>query len=418
MKPRKMKDSGILWIGQIPEGWAVRKLRFLGSLDSNGVDKKTREDEPLFKAVHYMDVYKNSLGEIGNSEDYLVISAPAEKGAACALLQGDVIFTNSSETPDDIGHSAVVKQDLDNTLFGYHLTRFRPFEKMALRFEKYLFGNQYLKSWFASRATGITRYSITYQDFAEALLPVPSVPEQERIAAYLDGKCGEIDRVIAAKERQNELLKVQRAAIISETVTKGLNPKAKFKDSGIEWAGMVPAKWWIKKIKYMAHMRSGETIPASEIDESGTYPVYGGNGLRGYTDKFTHEGFRLLIGRQGALCGNVRWADGKYWASEHAVVATLLNGCDGWWFYYLLTAMDLNRYSESAAQPGISVDRIINLKIPVPDYPEEQKSIAAYLDTRCGEIDRVMAANEGMVAKLKAYRSSVIWEAVTGKVAV
>ena len=79
MKPRKMKDSGILWIGQIPEGWAVRKLRFLGSLDSNGVDKKTREDEPLFKAVHYMDVCKNSIGEIGNGEDCLGISAPCEK---------------------------------------------------------------------------------------------------------------------------------------------------------------------------------------------------------------------------------------------------------------------------------------------------------------------------------------------------
>ena len=195
---RKMKDSGIPWIGQIPEGWEVHKLRFLGWLDSNGVDKKIREDEPLFKSIHYMDVYKNSLGEVGNSENYLVVSAPADKGKDCALFQGDVIFTNSSETPEDIGHSTVVNQDLDNTLFGYHLTRFRPFGKMVLNFEKYLFGNQYLKSWFASRATGITRYSITYQDFAEALIVLPPVLDQERIASFLDEKCEEIDRVIEA----------------------------------------------------------------------------------------------------------------------------------------------------------------------------------------------------------------------------
>ena len=438
MKPRKMKDSGIPWIGQIPEGWTVRKLRFLGSLDSNGVDKKTREDEPLFKAVHYMDVYKNSLGEIGNSEDYLVISAPAEKGAACALFQGDVIFTNSSETPDDIGHSAVVKQDLDNTLFGYHLTRFRPFGKMALRFEKYLFGNQYLKSWFASRATGITRYSITYQDFAEALPPVPSVPEQERIATYLDGKCGEIDRVIAAKERQNELLQAQRAALISETVTKGLNPKAKFKDSGIEWIGKMPSTWSARRIKMAAKLLRGKFSYRPRNEPSlydGPYPfiqtgdVANANGyIRQYTQTLNEHGLSVstlfpkntLIMTIAANIGDVAILDFDACFPDSIIgFVPSLDILGMKYLFYAFKAMkgELLSLAPVNTQGNLNIERVGNMPLPLPSLPE-QEQIAAYLDVRCGEIDRVMAANEGMVAKLKEYRSSLIWEAVTGKICV
>ena len=391
MKPRKMKDSGIPWIGQIPEGWTVRKLRFLGSLDSNGVDKKTREDEPLFKAVHYMDVYKNSLGEIGNSEDYLVISAPSEKGAACALFQGDVIFTNSSETPDDIGHSAVVKQDLDNTLFGYHLTRFRPFEKMALRFEKYLFGNQYLKSWFASRATGITRYSITYQDFAEALLPVPSVPEQERIAAYLDEKCEEIDRVIAAKERQNELLQAQRAAIISETVTKGLNPKAKFKDSGIEWIGKIPAEWSLRRMKWLGKSIIGLTYSPEDVADDGTLVMRSSNVQGGkivyddnvYVQKKIPEDLVLrkndilICSRNGsrALIGKCALIDERAAGQTFGTFMTVFRSPANSYLFHVLNSRLFNFYLGAFLTSTINqltTENLNNMVVPVPKTTAEQ----------------------------------------------
>ena len=187
----------------------------------------------------------------------------------------------------------------------------------------------------------------------------------------------------------------------------------KMKDSGIPWIGEIPEGWGVNKLKYLTFMKSGEAIPASEIEESGEFPVYGGNGLRGFANRFTHDGFHLLIGRQGALCGNVHHADGKFWESEHAVVVTMIEKCDGNWIYYLLSAMKLNQYSESAAQPGISVDKVRNLSVPLPNTTEEQKKIAGYLDSRCGEIDRVIAAKERQNELLRDQRAAVIHEAVT-----
>lgn len=437
MKPRKMKDSGIPWIGEIPEGWTVRKLRFLGRLDSNGVDKKIREGEPQFKSVHYMDVYKNALNEIGDSDNYLVVSAREEKAEACALNQGDVLFTNSSETPDDIGHSTVVRQDLDRTLFGYHLTRFRSYEKMALRFEKYLFGSQYLKSWFASRATGITRYSITYQDFAEALLPIPTSQEQERIAAYLDEKCGEIDRVIAAKERQNELLRDQRAAVIHEAVTKGLNPKVKFKESGVEWIGKIPADWTLDKIKWLGKSIIGLTYSPEEVASDGTLVLRASNIQGGQVvyddnvyvrkeipdDIILRKDDILICSRNGsrALIGKCALIDEKAAGQTFGAFMTVLRSPANRYLFHVLNSQLFSFYLSAFLTSTINqltTENLNNMVVPMPKTPAEQQQIAAHLDARCGEIDRVMAANEGMVAKLKEYRSSLIWEAVTGKVAV
>jgi len=187
----------------------------------------------------------------------------------------------------------------------------------------------------------------------------------------------------------------------------------KMKDSGIKWIGRIPVGWELKKLKFLAHMKSGDALSASKIDENGDFPVYGGNGIRGYTDKYTHDGYHLLIGRQGALCGNIHKIRGRFWASEHAIVVTLCGNYSGGWLYYLLSAMNLNQYSESAAQPGISVDRVQNLHISAPKLLKEQEQIAIYLDKRCGEIDRVIAGKERQNKLLKEQRTAIIQEAVT-----
>ncbi len=412
----RMKDSRIEWIGEIPADWEVRKLRYFGHLDSSGVDKKIRDGEPLFKSIHYINVYNNSFSELGNRDDYLIVSADESK-MKCKLVRGDVLFTNSSETAKDIGHSVVIKEDLSDTLFGYHLMRLRPTEKVVLEYEKYMFGNRYLKEWFGLRANGITRYGINYIDFADALILIPPIALQEKIALLLDSRCAEIDAVIAAKQRQNELLQEQRQSIIFEAVTKGLDPTVTYKDSGVEWIGEMPEGWEVRKIKYVARMKSGESITATLIDEQGEYPVYGGNGLRGFTESVTHEGKFILIGRQGALCGNVHLVEGKFWASEHAIVVNVIGDYLVDWFSDVLQTMNLNQYSESAAQPGISVDRVLNLFVPVPSK-HEQEAIVVFLKSKCAELDRVVAANNAVIDKLKEYRQSLIFEAVTGKIAV
>ncbi|KIN90058.1 restriction endonuclease subunit S [Thauera sp. SWB20] len=173
-----------------------------------------------------------------------------------------------------------------------------------------------------------------------------------------------------------------------------------------------PAHWTCQKLKHVASLRSGESITSNDISDSGEYPVYGGNGVRGYTSSHTHEGEYPLIGRQGALCGNINYASGKFWASEHAVVVHVREGHVVRWLGEVLRSMDLNQYSQSAAQPGISVEVIENLPIPVP--PEfEQEVIAAYLDRETARIDRLIAAKERMLALLEEKRAALISRVVT-----
>lgn len=173
-----------------------------------------------------------------------------------------------------------------------------------------------------------------------------------------------------------------------------------------------PAHWTCQKLKHVASLRSGESITSNDISDSGEYPVYGGNGVRGYTSSHTHEGEYPLIGRQGALCGNINYASGKFWASEHAVVVHVREGHVVRWLGEVLRSMDLNQYSQSAAQPGISVEVVENLPIPVP--PEfEQEVIAAYLDRETARIDRLIAAKERMLALLEEKRAALISRVVT-----
>lgn len=184
------------------------------------------------------------------------------------------------------------------------------------------------------------------------------------------------------------------------------------KPSGIPWLGEVPAHWEVKRLKHVAKLRSGEAITIDAIEEEGAYPVFGGNGLRGFTEGYTHEGDYALIGRQGALCGNVNYAHGKFWASEHAVVCHPVSEVDHLWLGELLRSMNLGQYSQSAAQPGLAVERIEALLIPVPPLPE-QRAIAAFLDERTARIDALVARKRRLVQLLKEKRQALITRAVT-----
>lgn len=185
-----------------------------------------------------------------------------------------------------------------------------------------------------------------------------------------------------------------------------------YKDSGVEWLGEVPGHWNICALKRIADLKSGESITAEDIEEDGEFPVFGGNGLRGFTTRYTHEGAYALIGRQGALCGNINYATGKFWASEHAVVATPKVAVETHWLGELMRAMNLNQYSVSAAQPGLSVEIVGNLRIPVPTAAE-QTAIATFLDRETAKIDALVAEQEKLIALLQEKRQAVISHAVT-----
>jgi type I restriction enzyme S subunit len=159
-------------------------------------------------------------------------------------------------------------------------------------------------------------------------------------------------------------------------------------------------------------MRAGDAIESDQIGPDGAYPVYGGNGVRGYATEFSHDGQFVLIGRQGALCGNVHQVSGQFWASEHAIVATPQDDVDTRWLAYVMTAMDLGQYSMSAAQPGIGVSTIGALGTPRPSWVV-QRQIADFLDAETTQIDRLIAKQTGLIDTLRERRAAVVDEVVT-----
>lgn len=176
----------------------------------------------------------------------------------------------------------------------------------------------------------------------------------------------------------------------------------------------VPTHWARTRVKYLVRsMRAGDTITAESIEKTGEYPVYGANGLRGFTSRLTHRGSHVLIGRQGALCGNVHLVSGEFWASEHAIVATPVGDVDVRWFVALLRVMNLGQYSTSAAQPGIGVGQIAPLHVYVPPL-DEQRAIADYLDHETAQIDALVAKQEELLTLLAERKRSVLDHVLSG----
>lgn len=191
-----------------------------------------------------------------------------------------------------------------------------------------------------------------------------------------------------------------------------MRPYPAYKDSGVEWLGEVPEGWEVVALKRVAELQSGNSITSEAIEETGQYPVYGGNGLRGFTPQYTHDGFYALIGRQGALCGNVNYGRGQFWASEHAIVVSTRKSFDTFWMGELLRSMNLNQYSTSAAQPGLAVEFLRELLIPLPPLPEQQ-AIARFLDKEVAKIDALVAEQRRLITLLAEKRQAVISHAVT-----
>ena len=273
--------------------------------------------------------------------------------------------------------------------------------------------------WIAALATGIRERStdFRYTTLTVQQLPLPPLDEQSTIVRYLDYVSDRIDRYIRAKQRLITLLEEQRQAVIHQVVTRGLDPNVPLMPSGIPWLGKIPAHWEVRRLKTLCSMKSGDAITAEIIKSAEAYPVYGGNGIRGFTSDYTHDGEFALIGRQGALCGNVHIARGRFWASEHAVVVLPSTEHILGWLAPVLSAMNLNQYSIAAAQPGLAVERILNLSIPVPPR-HEQVGIADYLNRATADTGLAISRINQQIQLMREYRDRLIADIATGQLDV
>lgn len=399
MKYTNIKSSNIEWIGDIPSHWEIKRgknsLTLLSRpvLDDDDIITCFRDGEVTLRKNRREEGFTNALLEIG----YQGVKA------GDLVVHGMDGFAGAIGISDSRGKASPVLNVMDSP--------------NCKRFLMYYLRSLANKEVFLSLATGIRVRSCDLRWNKLAVLPfiLPPLSEQNAIAAYLDEKCGTIDAIIEEAKASIEEYKAWKSSVIFEAVTKGLNPNAEMKDSGVEWIGKVPKHWDVCKLKYLCSMQAGKNIPSELLQDNGEYPVYGGNGLRGYYSKFNMEQDCILIGRQGALCGNVHIVSGKYWATEHAVITRVTNIENLQHLYYLLIGMNLNQYaSDAAAQPGLTVGAIKDLYVPLT--PEtEQEAIVAALDKKCAAIDGIIAEKETLIADMEAYKKSLIFETVTGK---
>ena len=398
------KDSGIAWIGEIPSRWEISRIKnvciFCPSDDKSLV----------LDSMGYAPMNTVRYGSI----DAGVINKDKLPSGLTYFANGDIVMAKVTPCFEN-GNIAIAKNLHNGCAYGSsELFVFRATHVMK-EFLFYALQNEIFKGACCSTMTGTGGLKRVSPSFVyNASIAIPNINEQQSIASFLDTKCGEIDALISLQEEMISELQAYKQSVITEAVTKGLNPHAKMKDSGVEWIGEIPEGWNLCKIQYLSNLQSGKNLTTEQITDEGIYPVYGGNGIRGYYPEYTHDGDYVIIGRQGALCGNINYAHGKFWPTEHAVVCHPKVQYNYTWFGEVLRTMNLGQYSLASAQPGLAVERIKQLSIPVPPLPE-QHSIATYLDEKTSQIDSLISLKQEKIQELKDYKKSIIYEYVTGK---
>lgn len=378
----RYKDSGVEWIGEIPEHWEVTSFKRKITIN-NGKDYKDFLDAEVYPVMGSGGCFAYCSNYIYDGEALLL----GRKGTIDKPL-----YVKGKFWVVDTMFYAIPHADL-HCKFAYYLALIFPF-------------NLY--------STSTSLPSLTQTDLGNILVAFPFLSEQQSIAAYLDQKCGKIDELITLQEKMITKLQSYKQSVITEAVIKGLNKNVPLKDSGIEWIGEIPEHWNVVKIKYLAKIKSGDSISSNEIIQEGIYEVYGGNGLMGYCNEKNVDGFNIIIGRVGALCGNVRLISESKYITDNALILNCFNNSLYPYMYIMLKAANLNNLNTSNAQPLITGSKVLNVSLPIPPL-HEQQMIATYLDKRCSEIDELISIKQQKIEKLKEYKKSLIFECVTGK---
>lgn len=402
---REMKDSGIVWIGAIPKRWQLSKI---GSLYTQRNEKVSdKEYQPLSVTMQGIlpqlataaktdDGDNRKLVRVGD----FAINSRSDRRGSCGIspLDGSVSLINIILTPRTAMHPGYY-----NWLF--HTTLFAD--------EFYKWGHGIVADLWTTR----------WQEMKSITVPVPEYAEQERIAAFLDAECAEIDAVLEKTRASIEEYKKLKQAVITQAVTKGIRGDRPMKDSGIEWIGEISQDFEIVKLKWLCDIldqfRSPVTADKRNQNADVLYDYYGASGAIDKIDSYTIDDHVMLIGEDGA---NLRMRNlpimyeinGKAWINNHAHILRPKEGVDFHFVFYALEALDLNYYITGSAQPKLSQDNLRNIWIPITDF-SEQKRIAAYISDVCVGLDRLIAKKQQYLTEIENYKKSLIYEYVTGK---
>ena len=396
-KYERYKDSGVDWLGEIPSDWELGRI---SAFFSERRQKVSDKDYPAL-----------SVTKLGVFPQWENVAKSNDGDNRKLVKKGDFVINSRS---DRKGSSGIAKQDGSVSLINIVL---KPVN-IEPRYSEYLFKSYNFIEEFYRVGHGIVAdlWTTRFDDIKNSMIALPTFDEQVKIANFLDQKTAQIDQAIALKQQQIEKLGEYKQIVIQNAVTKGLNPNAPMKDSGVEWIGDIPEHWEVKKLKYIAKLKSGDTFNSDDFKSTG-YPVFGGNGLRGYTDKFNNSGDYILIGRQGALCGNVNYATGQFFATEHAVVVYPKLKYNLSFVGEAIKSANFGRFSNSAAQPGISVQVVQEVEFAFPSI-DEQNEIGTFINEMEKKFDNTVSKYQTQIDRLKEYKNILLNQAVTGKIKI
>ncbi|WP_412501871.1 restriction endonuclease subunit S [Shewanella chilikensis] len=434
------KDSRVEELGRLPATWGVKKVNYLFSFGRGlNITKANLEDTGI-PVVNYGEVH-SKYGFVVDPVIHplkCVSSEYLKTNPGALLRRGDFVFADTSEDLEGAGNFTHFDGSCD--LFaGYHTVVLRPQHDNLPRFLAYAFDSLECRSQVKLAVKGVKVFSVTQGILKDVALPVPPIEEQRTIAAFLDYETARIDSLIAKQQRLIELLKEKRQAVISHAVTKGLNPDAPMKDSGVEWLGQVPEHWVVSRIKNYAKIDSGHTpsrqveeywidcnIPWVSLNDSKTLKIV--DYLTDTKHKISELGMsnssahllpaHSVVFTRDASIGLSAILDKPMAVSQHLIAWI----CDHTRLLpeFLLLAFyamekEFERYTFGATIKTIGMDDVRSLTAAFPPLTE-QSTIAKWAFEKMSSLDKGIVKAESVVGILRERRTALISAAVTGKI--
>jgi len=392
-----MKESGVEWIGAIPKSWNILRVKRKFIYKKEIVGEKSEEYERLSLTL------RGVLKRPKNDNEGL----QPEKFSGYQILEhNDLVFKLIDL--ENISTSRVGLSSFTGIVSPAYI-RLICLDGINSKFAYYFFISMWHQNIFNGLGGDGVRSNLNSTDLLNlSFVEVPKA-EQQKIAAFLDEKVAHIDNIIEDTKKSIENLKFYKQSLITETVTKGLNPNVEMKDSGIEWIGEIPKHWRVTKVKNFVQIKNGKDNKVKD----GEIPVYGSGGVFGKTDQIMYEKASVLLGRKGTI-DSPKYIEKPFWAVDTTFYTIAKPNIALKFFYYLMKSIDYKKYTYGSAIPSMSQSILNEIKLPYTNL-DEQKQIAIFLDDKTSHVDSLIEQKEQLVAELESYKKSLIYECVTGK---
>ncbi|EAK2589417.1 restriction endonuclease subunit S, partial [Campylobacter jejuni] len=412
---KNFKESGIEWLGEIPEHWEVVKINKIVTF-VNGYAFENFDFNPIFEipVIRIGDMQKEKI-----LYDNCLKTKEKEKLKQFLISNNDILIALSGATTGKIAFC-----DTDNKAY---INQRVAIVRSKLKLVKYYFLTRGFSLLIELACNGSAQPNISTKEIGEFKIPLPPLKEQEQIANFLDEKCKKIANFIEKKEKLITLLKEQKQALINETITKGLDKNINFKDSGIEWLGEIPQHWRIVKLKYVAFTNIGLVYTPDDIIENPDegYPVLRANNIQNgkidYQDliyikskqigkkQIISSGDLLMCVRNGSenlLGKTAKIQDGYFsFGAFTAIIKSQFNDYFYWIFQTNMLRKSIASFSASNGIGQISQDDIKNFIISFPPL-KEQEQIAQFLDSEISKIDKIIEKTKKQIKLIKEYKTT------------